>query len=1559
MRIWVKRIGIVLLIPAVLLLLAFAVLYIPPVQEAVARKAADYVSESTGMNIEFEHIGLSFPLNLSMQDVSVSAPGNDTLLYMEKLTLQVRLKPLLKGILSVDGIRLEKFDFNTGNLVEGMVVKGHAGDAFLRADSIQPADGRALLNRIALSDADIDLFVCDTAAAGTPPSATDWLIELGEAELNNVAFSCRLPCDSFYLDLQIGKALLSGGIADLGKAFYGASCLQVSIPAAFYGTDTCEAAPAGFDASHIRFSDVRLLLDSLSYASVKNMHVLLKECSARERSGIAICSATGSIVSDSVRLQIPSFSLQTEHSTLQVRLDLPWTAIDSLAPRGDMSVDVSASAGKEDLMLATVMPENFREYYPDTAFHVNVSVKGNTGNLALRSFKAGLPGAFDLNISGNVKSIADEKRRAGNFRYEAVTQDMAFAPGLLPASLRSRFRVPDSMHFAGALSVNKNAYVADMILRESAGEVKLSAKYNHSANSYEASLDVDSLEPVHFMPGDSVMLLSASLHAKGQGTDFYRPSTSLELDGRIREMRYGNLSVTGISLTGNLKENHLQAELNSTFLPVRGSLSVDGDITKNGVTGTLIASVDTLDFCALQLTETPLVTSFQVFSEIETDLRKSHSLDVTLGNWDIIMEKQTIQSKMLTLTVRSAEDTVRASCHAGDLNVMLTGNAGLDALAGKITYLSAEAGKQLQRDSAVDFRELRPCFPDMSVRIDAGRDNPLYNFMQEYNVFFETFNLDLSVSPEDGLLMNGELRALVKDTLKIDTIRLDVWQDTLGLQYTAGVSKNRFRNQEAFHASAHGYIRSDSADIFASYTGSNSGKGLHLGVNIKKAPGGFDFRLYPEKPVIAFFPFTVNDNNYFRFRSMKDMEADLRLDGGACASLWVHSGTGDASANELMVELNRLDLEIISTRFGSLPSLKGLLNATLRYEPLESSFMIVADSDVDDLYYENGRIGELLVSATYIPVEKSTHQVDLHLFRDMSEISSLSVSYREGRKENRINGTVSISRLPLDMFNALLPGRTARLKGALLGDLSITGTDEKPLVSGTLQVDKGSVYIIPSATTLRFDDKPINVTKNKITLDKYSLYGLRNNALVIDGTLDATNTDRPVADLRMSAANLQLIDSKRTPESQAYGRLAVNINTSLTGPLQSLRMRGNLHVLGSTNLTCVVPDSPLEVQDGFNDLVTFSYFADTLPRRTGRPFNFVRRRRSVAAAGGTDVLINIKIDPVVKIRIDLDEEQSRFVELKGGGDLSLQYSRQGDLSLNGRYTLSDGAMRYTIPVIPLTDFSIRNGSYVDWTGNPMDPRLNITATTHVRSTVEVDGRKKMVDFNSGIQLRNNLENVSVRFIVEAPADATVQNQLTSMGEEERSKQAVSLLVTGVFLASGGAGNNSLDVGMALNSLLQREIKNILGSLLGDVPFSFDVETYDGTQQDMGRRIDYIGRFYKSFFNGHLNTTLGLRYSTKDPLYGNVLFLDGVSLEYMPDTDGSRAVKVFRSKEYENLFEGEVAKIGISYSLSRKVKRFWDLFILRKQDAIITEEDGEDRAKESVEEEAEENIEEEK
>ena len=85
---------------------------------------------------------------------------------------------------------------------------------------------------------------------------------------------------------------------------------------------------------------------------------------------------------------------------------------------------------------------------------------------------------------------------------------------------------------------------------------------------------------------------------------------------------------------------------------------------------------------------------------------------------------------------------------------------------------------------------------------------------------------------------------------------------------------------------------------------------------------------------------------------------------------------------------------------------------------------------------------------------------------------------------------------------------------------------------------------------------------------------------------------------------------------------SVNLNSTVRGPLDALTMRGDLQLLGGTNITYVLKDSPLTVQDRMSDMVTFTSFTDTLRRRMPR--------KPPLPMGGMDMLMTIHIDPAVQ-----------------------------------------------------------------------------------------------------------------------------------------------------------------------------------------------------------------------------------------------------------------------------------------------------------------------------------------
>ena len=66
----------------------------------------------------------------------------------------------------------------------------------------------------------------------------------------------------------------------------------------------------------------------------------------------------------------------------------------------------------------------------------------------------------------------------------------------------------------GEATVANQEYRTELVLTQDKGKVGLTARYNPVKLAYEANLRIDSLEPTHFMPKDSLFWLTALLKQK-------------------------------------------------------------------------------------------------------------------------------------------------------------------------------------------------------------------------------------------------------------------------------------------------------------------------------------------------------------------------------------------------------------------------------------------------------------------------------------------------------------------------------------------------------------------------------------------------------------------------------------------------------------------------------------------------------------------------------------------------------------------------------------------------------------------------------------------------------------------------------------------------------------------------------------------------------------------------------------------------------------------------------------------------------------------------------------
>ena len=1476
-------------------------LYVPPVQNLIRREVTAYASKATGMQIQVERIDLRFPLNLLVRGVEVIQQP-DTLLSLESLNVRVQAWPLLKGKVEVDEVTLSRVAFNSANLIDGMEIKGVLGRFFLQSHGVDLSNETAVINATELSDTHVQMLMNDTTTTPKDTTASapvNWKVDLHQLKLKNVSFSMQLPADSMRMAAHIGEATIDDAQADLKNQFYGLKQFLLSGTSASY--DTGAAKPVeGFDASHIAVRDVSIGLDSLLYKG-RDMKAVIREFTMNERSGLSVTSLTGRAFSNDSIISVPGLKLQTPHSEIDLSAHTYWELVN-IPTTGRLSANLNAYIGKEDVMLFTGgLPDSFKEAYPFRPLVIRAGTDGNLKEMQISRFTADLPGAFSLEGGGILENLADSITRSGTIGLKMKTQNLNFLTGLSGEVPNGTLVIPDSMNLVAQVDIKGPEYKANLHLKEGQGAMNVNAALNTATEVYKADLKIDNLQLHHFLPKDSIYELSLSAAADGRGLDVMSYRSYAKLDLALDRLHYAQYHLSNVHLTGALKGALVTANLTSDNELLKMTTDAEYNLAHSYPDGKVTVDVIRLDLHELGLMPEPMKRPLA-----------------------------------FNLSAEARQNRVFTHFISGDMKLNLSARSGVNPLISQSTRFVDVLMKQID-EKELNHAELRKALPTAVLSFSAGKENPLAYFLATKNISYHDASMKFGTAPDWGINGKAAVHALKVDTLQLDTVFFTVKQDTTLMKLRAGVINGPKNPQFSFSTTLTGEIRDRDAELLVDYKNGKGETGVLLGVNARPLfegqgkGNGIAFTLIPEKPIVAFQQFHFNENhNWIYLHKNMRVYANVDMWDEEGMGFRVHSMQGDTvSLQNIDVEIRRIRLQEITSVLPYFPEVTGLFSLEAHYIQTEKDLQLSAEASIDELTYERQRIGDIALGATWLPGEQGKQYLNAYLNHDQVEVlvaDGKLLPTRTGKDSLEVNTT--LEHFPLRVANAFIPDQMVTLSGDMDGNLNITGSTEQPLINGELVLDSVAVFSSQYGARFVFDNRPVQIKNNRLLFDKFAIYTTSKNPFTIDGYVDFRDMSRPMANLNMLAQNYTLLDAKRTRESLVYGKVFADFRATVKGPLDGLNMRGNVSLLGNTDVSYVLTDSPLTVQDRLGSLVTFTSFSDTT--------TVVRQEVPTVSLGGLDMVMMVHIDPSVRVKVDLDASNDNRIELEGGGDLSMKYTPQGDLTLTGRYTLSGGLMKYALPVIAAKEFAIDNGSYVEWTGNPMDPMLNFKATDRTRASVSEgeNGGSRMVNFDVSVVVKNRLDNLSFAFDVSAPEDATVQNELTAMGAEERGKQALYIMVMKTYLGTGpigggGGGLGKLNMGSALTSVLSSQINSLMGNLK-NASLSVGVEDHDDSETG-SKRTDYSFRYSQRLFNNRFQIVIGGKVSQGENATNDAeSFIDNISLEYRLDRTGTRYIRLFYDKNYESVLEGEITETGVGIVLRKKLDKLSELFIFKKK-----------------------------
>lgn len=1567
LRIILKTLGWIF----VFILLIPVLIYIPPVQTLLKNIAAKVVYEQTGMKVKIDCFRLKFPVDVSLQGVTVWDVAGDTMVNAREAIADVKLRPLFSLDVKLNRLKLLDGYYRMVSPDSSMIMKIRAG--LLDVDGKSSANIKTstiLLNKAMLSDGSVSLYMNVWKKKPTPPDSvkpsTPFLIKANDLKLSNFTFAMSMLPTIDTLSFHTRSLDLRKAVIDLGKNEVTAGYLAgadgnftylaptpeyvrthpapidtISPPSppmiikgdtvslerfkVLYGIKGARPQP-GFDANYISMSDVSVgLRDFYNCQSVVRLPIT--RLMGRERCGLAITSGSGLVAIDSLGLDFRNLDVSTPASRIRATAAVPF-ALMELKPTAPLNVLADASVAPADIVAFMPALRTYTSKLP-TGRPLTLALKatGTLSDVDIPALTFNVPGVLDFAAKGEVRNPLDMKRLAGNLVFDGSITG--------PATVKSLANLNDldipALELKGKATAANQEYTADFSLFSEAGDVVGQGLVSLTSERYEADIDMTGLQVGRFMPALGIGSVTASVSAACAGFDPTCPGAATEADAEITSAVYKGHEYRDISLSAKLLDGAYDVYLSSPDPLLNLTLDASGTVAPDDYSFDVRARINHVDLQALGIT--PGICS----GNADINLTGTASpgkwlydarLDVENFDWNLNDGFYHIPDG-LTAVLKSTPGDVSAHLASDMTDVDFTCSTGLKQILDKVNELTPVLTRQL-KERNLDIDQLQKALPPFNLAMNASGKGLVRQFLTASGMSIDTLYANFS---NDSILSgNAYLGRLNTGSLTLDTLSLRLQQRGSVLDYRAHLGNAPGTLDEFARVNVNGYVGANRGSLFLTQQNIQGKTGYRLGFTAALSDSTVTLHFSPLKATIAYMPWTLNADNHldYTFNNSR-IDANLLARSAESSIMLLTEDNAETGREELQVKIDNLKIQDFLRLSVFAPPLTAAVSTDLRVSQTDKAIIGNGTVQVKDFVYNKMRVGDfdLDLKAGMGQKGNSGGRAALKINgRDALVLRGVLLADSAGSGLRPRNVSLELTHFPLSVANPFLGKDVARLSGALNGKLYLAGTFTAPLLRGSIACDSVNVFIPMIGSSLRFDTVPITVDDNRIAFNDFDIWGANSNPITINGNVDARKFSDISFDLGMKGTNVQLVNSERKSRSEIYGKLFVDLTASARGPMKHFDVNASLNILGTTDINYQMQTEAQTIvqQNSSGDVVKFVVFADSAQ---------VSKADSVPQEMNMRIMAALNIQPGTRAKVFLSPTNSSDrVELTPSGQLNFFQNYMGDQRLTGQLNLGTGFARYSLPVMGEKRFDFEPGCYVLWNGVLLNPVLHINAYDDMKiNVVQSSGNTQLVKFRVGLSVANTLSAPDVRFDLSADDNITIQNELSSMTAEQRQTAAMNMLITRQYTGGDSKTAQASMGNMANNALygfLTSQLNNWTANHIRGVDLSFGVDQYENSRNGQNSTsTSYSYQVSKSLFNNRFKIVVGGNYSTDASADENFAqnLLSDISFEYILKQTNTMSMylKLFRHNGFESVLEGEITETGVGFVMRRRLSNLKQLF----------------------------------
>lgn len=1304
-------------------------------------------------------------------------------------------------------------------------------------------------------------------------------------------------------------------------------------------SDTIPSTPGEFDPSRIRFSNINLSITNSSL--VKDSIYADLALSTKERSGFEVRSLKSRFKMSPVEMEFSNLDLRTNNSHIR---DYYTMQYEDLSDMNDYVNNVIMRARFKDTRLAS---EDIAYFAPplstwDTELKINGRVDGPVSNLSGDSLDIKGGNHTRLKGTADMRGLPDINETFIDFTAkELVTsgQDLRQFFPMLKDIPQVRTDLITSLAFQGSFSGFVHDFVAYGKFQTNLGNLDSDLNFK---TSKDVPVYSGNLTTYNFQLGtllNTGLVTTASLKAKVKGEGFNFKTLKASVDADIQKIGLYGYDYQNLKAAGEMNRKFFNGSLTAADPNLDMDFAGTIDFNSRLPIFNFYSEVRYSDLKALHLTEDSI--TLQAKADLNFAGSNIDNFDGTARLYDLSLfkNKSRVEFDSLTVSTRTENNLKTLRIQGNEVNGYVQGSYSF---------------MELPNAFKLFLNKYYPSYFKSPPAANAGQDFTFSFEFGQVDKLIRAFTDE--VKGLNGTQVSGALNTLSGQVTLNAAVPYAAYNE-FGVRNLLLKANGDFSKINV-STSLGNVLYNDSTVFTNPLIVASSGRDtsfikLDLKAEDTTSLDGFYARVITvgDGVKVNFLnsSFTVNGKQWSMtpgnevYWSTHFLTVNnLRISRND-QSITISTNEFNPDESTFRIALKDLNLADIIPAGITNTLIEGLANGNINVHDPFNNLQVDADIKTTQLRIDNDSIGLVNLKGDY---DSRIGEVQFDVQSDNS-LASFNAKGTVGVSDSNrvVNASTNLNNASISLLDKYLGDYVSELTGSATGQLTVTGTTDKPSFRGNVKVQNigmkvnylGTYYKIPLLHVHNMDD-------NLIEMHPFTMIDKFKNQATVNGFISHQNFSKMNFEFDVQSQKFLFLNTGAADNNLYYGDVIAQGRVYFTGPMDNLQLRVLARPLSGTHFYLPLSDSK---DIGKHEYITFKQY--------GKVVEEPKKKSNVKL----NVKMDIAANPDAQIDVIINAATNDIISANGTGALTINVNLDGDFTMYGNYTINTGTYNFSFQRLASWKFDIDKNSTITWNGDPVDAKVNITAkyslpkvSLYNLSTAAVTGntnasnqdvlsRSERVDIL--LYLRNSLMQPTITYEITLPEvgslayESGIASQLKEINQDQNKAlyQISYLLATGQFQPPDGSANVAItgknSVGQALSAQASAILNNFSNTFLKNAGIGFNVNytAYNfnnSASSSYDRNLVSTG-ITKTFYNNRIRVYVGGDYD-----WGRVSatsssqnFAGDFRVEYLLSPDGRVRINAFSKTDYDAYSFDNRTRSGLGLSYVRDYNKLSELF----------------------------------